>query len=126
ASVAVTITAPPGLTVTPPANQGSNEGATATFSLGSFGGGVSPYSVTVTWGDGTSSSFAASPGAISAAHKYVNDGSYTVSVKVTDATSASATGGFTIAVANLAPTVTVTSPASGTSFQTNNSVTAKA
>jgi hypothetical protein len=59
-----------------------------TFNLGSFAGGTGPYTVTVTWGDGTSSSFSAAAGALSAVHKYVNDQAapYTVTVKVTDET----------------------------------------
>ena len=48
----VIVSTPP--TVTPPANQTANEGASQTFSLGSFSdpdGG--PWKVDVSWGDST-------------------------------------------------------------------------
>jgi hypothetical protein len=126
ASVAVGITAPPTLTFTSGPSQSANEGSSVTYNLGSFSGGAAPYTVLVTWGDGTSSSFSASPGAISSAHKYANDGSYIATVKVTDTSGASASGSFGVTVANVAPTVTVNTPAAGSSVQTNTSVSAKA
>jgi hypothetical protein len=127
ASVAISVTAAPVLTLTPPAGQSANEGSSVSFSLGTIANGKAPYSVTVTWGDGTSSSFsAAAAGAVSAAHTYANDGSYTATVKVTDANAASATAAFGVTVANVAPAVTVTSPSAGSSFSTGVTVTAKA
>src|SRR5207237_1816694 len=89
-------------------------------------GGVSPYSVTVTWGDGTTSNFSASQGAISASHKYDNDGSYTVTVKVSDSTGASATSSLSVTVKNVAPTVTITSPTAGSLFKAGTSVSLSA
>src|SRR5207248_8265787 len=68
ATVGVSITPPPAPTLTPPANQTGSEGSAKTFSLGSFAGGVGPYTVSVTWGDGTSSCFSASAGSLSRAH----------------------------------------------------------
>src|SRR5205823_5986732 len=98
ASVSISIVAAPPLSLTAGANATGNEGATTTFSLGSFSGGVGPYTVTVTWGDGTTSNFSASPGAISASHKYVNDGSYTITVTVTDSAGAATSATVAISV----------------------------
>jgi hypothetical protein len=122
----VSVVAPPPLALTPGTGQTVNEGASATIGLGSIGGGVGPYSVTVTWGDGTSSTFAAAGGAISAAHTYANEGTYSVSVKVTDSTSASATGSFSVTVKNVAPTVAITTPSAGTIFKIGSSFTLSA
>ncbi len=74
--------------VTPPANQTSVEGASNTFNLGSFtdpDGG--PWTVDVGWGDSTPDTvFAATaPGTITAEnHTYGEEGTYTVTIKVTD------------------------------------------
>src|SRR5207244_9952320 len=108
-------------------SQSANEGANTTFNLGSFASGTGPYTVLVTWGDGTSSSFSASPGSVSAAHTYVNGpATFTVTVKVIDSVRTFASGSLAGTVANLPPTVSVTSPAAGSSFQAFTSVTAKA
>src|SRR5205823_1571079 len=70
------------------ADQSSDEGAAHSFDLGSFTdpGADNPWTVDVTWGDGHSDSFSAgSTGTIAAhSHTYDDNGSYTVSVKVTD------------------------------------------
>ncbi|HEX4527110.1 MAG TPA: PKD domain-containing protein [Gaiellaceae bacterium] len=122
ASVGVTITPPPPPVLTGAGNQTASEGSVNTFSLGSVSGGVGPYTVLVTWGNGTSSSFVASAGALSLAHTYANDGSKTVTVKVTDSAGASTTGSFTVAVANVAPSVTITFPSGGSIFKLGSSV----
>lgn len=78
--------APP--VVTPPADQTSVEGASATFNLGSFtdpDGG--PWTVDVNWGDGTPDTVftATAPGTIAAhSHTFGEEGTYTVTIKVTD------------------------------------------
>jgi hypothetical protein len=92
-------------------NQSADEGTTKTFSLGSFGdAGVNdaPWTVAVSWGDGNSSTFTTSSlGAVSYAHTYADNGSYTVSTTVTDKDHAtSAAGTFTVTVANVAPALT--------------------
>jgi PKD repeat protein len=80
--------APQPPTVVPPANQSSAEGASHTFNLGSFtdpDGG--PWSVNVDWGDSTAHTIfnMSSPGTITPQnHTYGEEGSYTVTVKVTD------------------------------------------
>jgi hypothetical protein len=124
ATVAVSAVAPPPLAVTPGANQTVNEGAATTYSLGSFSGGVGPYTVSVDWGDGsTPSSFTAAAGAISAAHTYANDRAtaYSVTVKVTDSAGGSASGTFSVTVKNVAPAVSITTPTAGTIFKTATS-----
>jgi hypothetical protein len=128
ATVAIKVTPPPPLAVTPGANATVNEGATTTFALGSFSGGTGPYTVTVTWGDGTSSTFTATPGAISAAHRYVNDQAapFTVTVKVTDSTGATATGNLSVTVKNVAPTVSISSPVAGSLLKAGSSVSVNA
>src|SRR5205085_8923953 len=76
-------------TVTAPANQSSNEGANASFALGSFtdpGANDSPWSVDVNWGDGTAhTTFTQNTrGSLgSQSHTYADNGTgpYTVTVK---------------------------------------------
>ncbi len=52
--------------------------------------GDGPWSYTITWGDGTSSSgTTASQGTISATHSYLLMGQYTITVTVTDSRGAS-------------------------------------
>jgi hypothetical protein len=81
-----TLDSPP--VVTAPADQMAVEGASQSFALGSFAdpdGG--PWSVDVNWGDGTAHTVfpQAAAGTITAqSHTYGEEGSYTVTVKVTD------------------------------------------
>ena len=98
-------------TVTAAGDQTANEGDTASFSLGSFTdpGPDAPWSVTVNWGDGTpDATFTASDAGTlgSQVHTYGDNGSYTVTVTVTDKDGASNAGTFQVAVANVAPAVT--------------------
>src|SRR5207245_1475357 len=98
-------------TVTAPSNQTANEGASTSFTLGSFSdpGADSPWSVDINWGDGSShTSFnQAIIGSLgSQSHAYADNGNYTVTVRVTDKDAAADSKSFTIAVANVAPTVT--------------------
>src|SRR5206468_1797840 len=71
-------------TVTAPANQSANEGASTSFGLGSFsdvGVNDNPWAVDVDWGDGSlHTTFSlATQGAITAAsHAYADNGNYTV------------------------------------------------
>ncbi|MFL6033989.1 MAG: HYR domain-containing protein, partial [Gaiellaceae bacterium] len=118
----------PGVVLTAGPSQASSEGATATFNLGSFSGGTGPYTVTVEWGDGAKATFAAAPGALSAAHAYQNDRAtpYAVKVTVTDAAGTTATGSFSVTVANAAPALTIGAPASGKVFATGSTVSLSA
>jgi PKD repeat protein len=97
--------------LTGPSNQSSNEGANALFNLGSFtdaGTADNPWTVNVNWGDTTSGSFQVNAqGAISRNHTYADNGTYTVSVFVTDKDGANSnTITFQVTVSNLAPILT--------------------
>jgi hypothetical protein len=75
--------------VTPPADQTAVEGATTTLNLGSFSAASpnAPWGVTVSWGDGSTSPifFVNSAGSLGTlSHTYAEEGSYTVTVNVTD------------------------------------------
>ena len=116
------------LSVTPPPNQTGSEGTSAVFNLGSFSGGGGPWNVTVNWGDGQISTLATQPGAMIAAHTYVNDGPtpYTVTYTVTDGSGQSIGGAFTIAIANLPPTVKINTPGPGSDLAWKTSYAFKA
>lgn len=110
--VVLTASAP---VVTAPSNQSTNEGTSTSFSLGSYT--QSPtngnWSVDVNWGDGSSHTTftTSSTGSLgSQSHTYA-DGphTYTVTVKVTDATGGYGINTFQVTVNNVAPTVTAAS-----------------
>jgi hypothetical protein len=129
ASIVLAVVKPPPLVLSAGPGQSSTEGAATTFNLGSFSGGAGPYTVTVDWGDGgAKTTFAASPGALAAAHTYVNDGStpYAVTVTVTDVMGASTAAGFGVSVANLPPTAQITNPLQGALFKTGATVSISA
>src|SRR5262249_21197992 len=99
----VTVSTPP--TVTPPADQTAVEGASQSFSLGSFtdpDGG--PWTVDVSWGDNTPDTVvnATSPGSIvSQMHNYIEEGTYTATITVTDTLDGqSGSGTFTVTVSD--------------------------
>jgi PKD repeat protein len=97
--------------VAAPADQSSNEGENHSFSLGSFGdpGADSPWSVDVDWGDGsphTTFSKTAAGSLGSQSHTYADNGSYTVTVKVTDKDGGYGSATFKVTVANVPPSVT--------------------
>src|SRR6266849_8314820 len=82
--------APAGVMVTSPGNQTANEGALASFNLGSFSDsnmGASSWTVDVNWGDGTAETLppVTSQGSLgSRPHTYGEEGNFTVTVTVTD------------------------------------------
>ncbi len=104
ASYTLTATAP---VITPPAGQSAAERTGQSFNLGSFQQNPpsSPYRVDVNWGDGTAhTTFTMStPGAIPAqAHTYGEEGSYTVTIIVTNSANRSDAKAFGVSVADRA------------------------
>jgi PKD domain len=101
-----------------PGNQTATEGAPASFDLGSFTdpGRDSPWSVTINWGDGsTSSRFTTlqTGDLCNLDHTYELDGTYQVTLSVADSLGATTAEAFPIVVANVPPSLTtlaVTSP----------------
>jgi hypothetical protein len=101
-------------TVTAPGNQSANEGASTSFSLGSFtdpGAADNQWSVDVDWGDGSthttfSQNITGSLG--NQSHSYADGpADRTVSVTVTDKNNGTDTKTFSVHVNNVAPTVTL-------------------
>jgi VCBS repeat-containing protein len=100
------------------ADQAANEGTAASIDLGSFSdpGTDGPWAVDVNWGDGSSDTVfsAAAPGALGGqSHTYADNGSYTVTVAVTDQNQGTGSSQFTVAVADVAPTPAITGPTDG-------------
>jgi hypothetical protein len=100
-------------TVTAAANQSGDEGTEKNFDLGSFSdpGAEASWSVDVNWGDGsTHTTFTkSSTGSLgSRPHTYADNGSYTVTVKVSD-DAGQGSASFTVTVGNVAPAPTWTS-----------------
>jgi PKD repeat protein len=99
-------------TVTPAADQTATEGSSQSFTLGSFGdpGTDSPWKAAVSWGDSSATQNLADQTATgslgSASHTYADNGTYTVSVTVTDKDGGKDTKTFQVAVANVKPTIT--------------------
>jgi hypothetical protein len=99
-------------TVTAPANQSANEGASTAINLGSFSdpGPDSPWAVDVDWGDGSAHATfnMTATGSLGSLNHTYADGpaTRTVSVKVTDKNGGSETRSFSVSVANVAPTIT--------------------
>jgi hypothetical protein len=104
--ILVSVHTPP--VVTPPTNQTATEGQGGTFNLGSFTDpDSSPYQVDVNWGDGSAhTTFSqGTPGSLGTApHSYTEDGTKTVSVKVTNSAGQSDSKTFTIGVSDAALT----------------------
>jgi hypothetical protein len=100
-----TVAATPAPTVTAPAGQNAAEGASSSFSLGSFTDpNNGPWSGTVAWGDGTTNTTLTptTTGSLgSQAHTYAEEGTYTVTVTVSDAGDRqSGSGTFQIVVSD--------------------------
>jgi hypothetical protein len=97
--------------VSPPVNQTATEGVGQLFDLGTFSDADgSPWIVDINWGDNTSNSFSTNAvGAIgSKPHTYSEDGSFLVTVKVTDASDVSGSSSFDVVVNE--PPVVVSAP----------------
>jgi hypothetical protein len=116
-SVSIANVAP---TLTAPADQSSDEGENKSFALGSFSdpGPDSPWAVDVDWGDGSTHTMfdetAAGPvtdeTVTAHSHAYADNGSYVVTVTVTDKNGDVDSKTFQVTVKNVAPTVTLSGP----------------
>ena len=113
---------------TPPANlvvsaTAVQEGGSTTLSVSFTDAQASDtHTVAITWGDGGTDSIALPAGVTSTSpsHTYLDSGTYTVGVTVTDNGGLSVSGGTTITATNVAPSVSalVFSPSSVTDNQT--------
>ena len=83
------------------------EGATVTFN-GSVSGGTSPYSYAWNFGDGSTSS-----GSLTRTHVYIEYGTYTATLTVTDSAGNSLSASVTATIQHLPPTARETVPAFG-------------
>jgi N-acetylneuraminic acid mutarotase len=99
-----TVTALSLVTVTPPPNQATSEGASTLFNLGSFtddNPNANSWSVDVNWGDGTHTMFLTkSQGLLGSAFHTYEEGSYAASVKVTDNANLSDSATFQVSVSD--------------------------
>jgi parallel beta-helix repeat protein len=95
----------------------SVEGASFSAVLGHFSGGAGPYSASIAWGDGQTTPgtiSAANGNSVSGSHAYSEEGAQTVTVTVTDSTSATVAGSTSIAATDAAISLT------GTSFRVHH------
>jgi PKD repeat protein len=86
-----------------------NAGAALTFSQATESGGTAPFTYTWTFGDGTQQS-----GSLNPTHTYANPGSDTATVTVTDANNLSSSSSVVVTVNDVAPTVSLSDPSTGT------------
>jgi uncharacterized repeat protein (TIGR03803 family) len=110
------LTQPGPISLTPATLSNLTEGITSTMTVAQVSGGAAPYSVSIDWGDGTTStSTALSSGPVAGTHAWSEETSpalpYTVTVTVTDGISQTATVRDTATVADAAlsagPAVTI-------------------
>ena len=94
-------------------NVNATEGAafSGVVATGTAYGATNPLSATINWGDGSNSTVSVTPNpdgtySVSGSHTYSEEGSYPLSVTVTDSGSLSATGNGTATVADAALTLT--------------------
>jgi PKD repeat protein len=100
ASQTIQVSPPPVASAGP--SPSGQEGSPVTFA-GSVVGGIAPYAETWAFGDGTTAS-----GTLTPAHTYTRDGTYSVTLTVTDAAGGSSTSTTTAAIAEAPPAVTIT------------------
>ncbi|QDT49187.1 PKD domain protein [Symmachiella dynata] len=79
------------------------------------------HSATIDWGDGSSSNVSAAGGIFSGEHTYVDSGTYTIAVTLTDDDGGSSTSQINVTIGNAIPTLndlTITSPIFENGFAT--------
>ncbi len=109
-TVAPTSVPPP--TVDAGADQNANEGDLVSFS-GSASGGIAPFSYSWDFGDGGTAA-----GSLTATHKYADNGSYAVTLKVTESSGRTTTDSALVSVSNVPPIPITGGPYSGTAGST--------
>ena len=111
---------PPTLTAPSAAqNAGVTEGSVATVDLGTLtAAGIGPWTVTVEWGDGQSSTFTTtSTGPLTDTHDYTSPGEESIYVVVSEAYGDSTSLSFSVGVLNAATTTAIGMPTSVTYSQ---------
>jgi PKD domain/Galactose oxidase, central domain len=78
------------------------EGASTAVTAATVSGGQAPLSASINWGDGTSSAGSVSGTSVTGTHAYAEEGSFAVTVTVTDARGLSASGTATASVSDAA------------------------
>ncbi len=100
-------------TLTAPSDQNAEEGTLTAFQLGSFsdpGSFDNPWTVEVDWGDGTPHTMLTTnaQGSLGTrSHSYDDNGSYSVTVRVSDKDRLASQLNFTVVVANVNPKATI-------------------
>lgn len=108
--VAVIVNDDAGATITAPGPQSVQEGNETVFNLGTLldGRPSGSWTVSVNWGDGSVLSSSVTPGSLAGSHVFQGNGTFTVTVSVTDGDGAiSNVVTFQVAVANVNPTATL-------------------
>lgn len=103
--------------VTATSNKTAAEGATLTVAVPATytdAGSADTHTALIAWGDGSAATKAATGGNVaSSSHAYADNGTYTVSVSVTDDDSGITTATFTATISNALPVITPTSNKTG-------------
>jgi PKD repeat protein len=100
-------TNPPTVNAGPPLTV--NAGSSLSFSQATESGGTAPFTYSWSFGDGSNSS-----GSLNPSHTYANPGTDTATVTVTDANNLSGSRSVVVTVNDVAPTVSLNIPATGT------------
>jgi hypothetical protein len=109
--VSITMNAPLGITITPPASLQANTPASFTIGVTASSGSV-VRDVNVNWGDGTSTSLSALTGSTSVSHTFLTAGSYTVTVTATDTNGEKTSASTSVTVVPVQVNITLTGPGS--------------
>ncbi len=82
-----------------------NADTSVTFSQATETGGTAPFAYSWNFGDGTTAT-----GSLNPSHTYMNPGSYTATVTVTDANKLTSSSSLAVTVKDVAPSVTIADP----------------